>query len=178
MDDRAVDRSSKLRRFPPVLTYLMIVGIAGAVGFVLGGSPPEPQERTFTVLARKYGYEPAVIHVNRGDTVRLRFGSLDVVHGFYLEGYDLDVTIVPMKSTVEVRKPSRPDDFEVHEEIVFTADREGKFRFRCSKTCGFMHPFMLGEFIVGPNRLYPTSLGLALGALFAGFFAVTRRGGS
>lgn len=152
--------------------FLFIVAGLGVLGFVLAPAVSSPQERAITVRAHRYGYDPEIIRVNRGDTVRLRFVSEDVVHGFYLEGYDLDVTIPPMRSTVELQKPSQPGKSETVEEVVFTAGREGKFRYRCSKTCGFLHPFMLGEFIVSPNRLLPTSLGLTLGILLGGFLVV------
>lgn len=157
------------------LTFLTTVIGLGALGFLASPGPPDPQERSITVHARQYGYDPEVIRLNRGDTVRLRFVSQDVVHGFYLEGYDLDVAILPMHPTVEVHRPSRPGKREVVQEVVFTADREGKFRYRCSHTCGFMHPFMLGELVVGPNRLLPASLGMTAGVLLGGLFVVLRK---
>ncbi len=153
---------------------VLVLSLAGfgALGFVVAPTLPKPQERSFTVVAHRYGYDPAVIRVNRGDTVRLRFVSEDVVHGFYLEGHDLDLRIIPMRSTVEVHRSAHAGAPEVVEEVVFRADREGKFRYRCSQTCGFMHPFMLGDFVVGPNRLRPTSIGLAVGLLVGGFILV------
>lgn len=157
------------------ITRLFTVVGFGALGLVAAPAGSPPQERKITVHARKYAYEPDVIHVNRGDTVRLRLVSEDVVHGFFLEGYDLDAVIVPMRSTVEVRRPSQPNKSEKLEEIVFTANSEGKFRYRCSQTCGFMHPFMLGEMIVGPNRLVFVSLGLAVGMLLAGLLVPSSR---
>ncbi len=148
--------------------FASVVVACGLVGFGLTSSDQEPREWAITVVAEKYAYDPAVIRVNRGDTLRLRFASLDVVHGFYLEGHDLDVKVTPMKSSVEVRRPSEKGKSELAEEVVFVADREGKFRYRCSETCGAVHPFMLGELIVGPNRLLPVSLGLTLGILVGG----------
>jgi plastocyanin len=158
------------------LGFLLIVAAVGGVGFLLAPAVQAPQEREIIVRAQKYGYDPGVIRVNRGDTIRLRFISDDVVHGFYLEGYDLNVTIPPMRPTVELRRPSQPDKMQLVEEVVFLADREGKFRFRCSQTCGFMHPFMLGELIVGPNRLLPVRIGLALGVLMGGLVFVFVKG--
>lgn len=155
--------------------FLTTVVLTGALGFFLAPAVSSPQERAITVVASKYAYEPAVIRVNRGDTVKLRFASADVVHGFYLEGHDLDVKMYPMRSSVELFHDHAGEP-ETVEEVVFTADREGKFRFRCSQTCGYLHPFMLGELIVEPNRLLPTSVGLAFGMLFGGFLFVRVRG--
>lgn len=151
--------------------FLLSSASLGATGFFLAPGIPAPQERPFTIRARRYEYDPAVLWVNRGDTVRLRFVSEDVVHGFYLEGHDLDVAVPPLRSTVQVRRPSTGKRQNL-EEVVFAANREGKFRYRCSQTCGFLHPFMLGEMIVGPNRLFPVSVGLAAGMLLGGFIVV------
>lgn len=155
------------------VVFLLTVASFGLLGFVIAPSVRPSEERAITIRAHRYGYEPEIIRVNRGDRVRLRFISEDVVHGFYLEGYDLDASIRPLRSTAELRKPSQPGKTELVEEVVFTADREGKFRYRCSQTCGFMHPFMLGELIVAPNRLLPVGLGLTLGVLLGGFLVVS-----
>jgi len=111
------------------------------------------ETREFLIKARQYAYEPSKITVNKGDEIHIKLSSLDVVHGFYLEGYDIDAQIEPGVQKFKFRHPSLEQDFTDVEEIVFTADRPGKFRFRCSHTCGSMHPFMQGEMVVNPN--YP-----------------------
>jgi plastocyanin len=155
-----------------LVAFVALVALGGLIGLLAGSRVAAPQTRRFVVRARQYAYDPPVIRVNRGDTVRLRLVSDDVVHGFYLEGHDLNVDILPLEPKVLRRWPSRPDEVEEVDEVVFTADKEGKFRYRCSHTCGFLHPFMLGELIVGPNRLLPTSLGMTLGMLVGGFLFV------
>lgn len=147
---------------------LLLTATGGVVGAVAARSNP-PSERAIAITAGQYAYDPPVIRVNRGDVLRLRLQSSDVVHGFYLEGYDLDARIVPQAPFIELRRPSAPAaPPERVEEVVVVADRAGKFRFRCSTTCGFLHPFMQGELIVEPNRLLPASFGMILGLLAGG----------
>jgi heme/copper-type cytochrome/quinol oxidase subunit 2 len=151
----------------------ILAGLVVAAGFTLPAftapSAPKPQRRDFDIVARKYAYEPAVIHVNQGDEVHVKFASKDVVHGFYLEGYDIDALAEPGKAGIQLRHPSVDLNFTNAQEIVFTADKRGKFRYRCSMTCGYMHPFMMGVMIVEPNSLFGQALGLMVGLLLAGF---------
>jgi plastocyanin len=160
---------TRSRRIVKVAASLAALGGFGVVGFFVAPAVEAPKERPFTVRAHKYGYEPERLRVNLGDKVRLKLESNDVVHGFFLEGHDLDATIVPLRGTVELRHPSQPGVREDVAEVTFTADHEGKFRYRCSQTCGFLHPFMQGELVVGPNRLLPVALALVIGMLVVGF---------
>jgi heme/copper-type cytochrome/quinol oxidase subunit 2 len=154
---------------------LFVVG-TGAAGGVFLQAPTSPQERRIKMTARQYAYDPPVLKVNKGDTVRLRITSLDVIHGLYLEAFDLDVLIIPDSPYLELSHPSRPDEpAEKVEEVVFIADKTGKFRYRCSHTCGTMHPFMQGELVVAPNRLLGIGVGGLVGLFLAGAFVALRR---
>jgi plastocyanin/ferredoxin len=124
---------------------------------------------TVDIEAHQYAYEPHRITVDSGDEVHLRLASTDVVHGFYLEGHDIEAEIRPGTLTVQLRHPSTGEEFQPVEEIVFTAGRPGKYRYRCSVTCGTLHPFMQGEMIVRPNRLYHLALIATFGITFAVF---------
>lgn len=167
---------SRLRRYLLVGGLIVLGGLAGFLPS--RWVRPQPQERTFTVVAHKYAYEPSVLRVNRGDRVRIRLVAKDVTHGFFVEGYDLDAKARPDDPDFWVRHPSQGKDHEYEQvqEISFVADRSGKFRYRCSMTCGYMHPFMQGELIVSPNSLFNTSIGLSLG-LAAGLLLMFRRSG-
>jgi heme/copper-type cytochrome/quinol oxidase subunit 2 len=110
-------------------------------GVVLSGG-----ERQIRVLARDFAYEPAVIRVSRGERVTFIFEAEDVTHGLYLDGYDVDLVAVPGRVS----------------RATFVADRPGKFRLRCSKVCGTLHPFMLGELIVIPNSPFRRAIALAV----------------
>lgn len=94
-----------------------------------------PQTRTINVNARQFAFEPATLQVQRGDTVNLHFESLDAAHGLFIDGYDVNLQAEPGKSA----------------DVTFVADQPGKFKIRCSVSCGVLHPFMIGELEVEPN---------------------------
>lgn len=138
-----------------MLIFIMaaVVVVSTLAGVVLGtkGLAGE-QERTFTIEARNFAYDPAIIRVNKGDKITVKVTSKDVVHGFYLDGYDIDLEVVPGRPAVSA---------------TFVADKAGRFGIRCSRTCGVLHPFMVGQLIVEPNYLFPGSIGLAIGIAIA-----------
>jgi heme/copper-type cytochrome/quinol oxidase subunit 2 len=68
-----------------------------------------------------------------------------VVHGIYIDGYDISVEADPGQTQT----------------LTFVADKSGSFRFRCNVTCGAMHPFMIGKLTVGTNTWFHRSIGLA-----------------
>jgi len=108
-----------------------------------------PRERTFRVDARQFAYSPSELNVNAGDTVTLQLVSNDVVHGLYVDGYEISVEADPGQTAT----------------LTFTANKPGSFRFRCNVTCGAMHPFMIGKLTVGSNNWLYRSLGLAVLAI-------------
>lgn len=167
------------RRVSNYLLVALILSLGGLVGFLSARfGQARTQQRSFTITARQYGYDPGTIQVNKGDRVQIKLVSKDVTHGFYLEGYDLDAKVRPEDPTFWVRHPSENgEEYQPVQEIDFVANRAGKFRYRCSITCGTMHPFMNGVLVVSPNTLYSTALGLSLG-LVVGMLWVFRRGAS
>ena len=125
---------------------------------VKAGTPTTRTVRTRTIRieAAQFQYAPAVVSVNRGERVTLEVVATDVVHGLYLDGYDLQVTADPGQTA----------------RLTFVADRPGTFRFRCSVSCGALHPFMIGKLRVGHSyghsHLLWRGLGLALLAAIGG----------
>ena len=109
-----------------------------------------PQERTFEIDAHQFVYSPSELHVNPGDTVTIQLVSTDVVHGLYVDGYNISVEADPGQSAT----------------LTFVADKPGSFRFRCTVTCGAMHPFMIGKLTVGTNNWLYRSIGFSLLASF------------
>lgn len=163
-----------------IIAAVLFVAICAELSVLLVSETHKTETKTFDIRARQYAYDPPVINVHRGDSVCIRLSSLDVVHGFYLEGYGIDAEIFPMKPLIRLRDPSQQDGFRDAEKIAFRADKVGKFRYRCSHTCGYLHPFMQGELVVGPNYPFRAAVGAAVGILFAGcflFFVRIRRRG-
>ncbi|HRJ59136.1 MAG TPA: cupredoxin domain-containing protein [Anaerolineales bacterium] len=129
------------------LSLLLLVMAGLVVAFApLPVQPITPQERTFEIDAHQFAYSPSELHVNPGDTVTIQLVSTDVVHGLYVDGYDISVEADPGQSAT----------------LTFVADKPGSFRFRCNVTCGAMHPFMIGKLTVGNNSWLYRSIGLAL----------------
>lgn len=126
---------------------LLLFAMAGlVVAFApLPISVMTPQERTIRIDARQYAYSPPELQVNPGDTVTIQLVSTDVVHGLYLDGYDISVEADPGQTKM----------------LTFTANKPGSFRFRCNVTCGAMHPFMIGKLTVGTNNWLLRSVGMA-----------------
>jgi heme/copper-type cytochrome/quinol oxidase subunit 2 len=143
---------AKLSWFLPLAFAAMLLVFAP-----LPVSAAPPAERLIHVEASQFAYTPGVIHVEQGDTVTLELVSTDVVHGLYVDGYGLSVTADPGQSR----------------RLTFKADRAGSFRFRCSITCGAMHPFMIGRLVVGANEWLWRALGLA-GLAAAGILLAPR----
>lgn len=97
------------------------------------------------VEARQFSYQPAVIRVKKGQRVRITLRSMDLTHGLHLDDYGREI----------MASPGQPRQLE------FVADKSGRFTFRCSQTCGPLHPFMVGSLIVEPNLPFETAVALA-----------------
>lgn len=123
------------QRHPLGATALVSALLFVAVALGLYLTTPAPQERTITLTAKRFAYAPNVIEVNRGDRVTVLLRSLDVHHGFYLDGYEQEMTARPGQDGA----------------VSFVANRTGRFVFRCSMTCGPFHPYMVGYLRVKPD---------------------------
>lgn len=111
-----------------------------------------PADRVIRVEGRRFEYAPGTVAVNTGDRVTLELVAADVVHGLHLDGYNLTLTAEPGQTA----------------RLTFVADQPGMFRFRCSTTCGPLHPFMIGQLTVGTNDFFWRAAGLiGLAALAA-----------
>lgn len=138
-----------------VVSWITLGVAALLVAFApLPGSSSVPTERLFRVEAGNFAYTPAVLQVNPGDKVTIELVSTDVVHGLYVDGYDISITADPGQPAA----------------LTFTAGHSGTFRLRCSVTCGSLHPFMIGKLQVGSNLLLWRGISLTFLALIGVLF--------
>jgi heme/copper-type cytochrome/quinol oxidase subunit 2 len=146
---------------PRAILFLLVLA-----GLVVAFAPLPVQTntlvaRTFQIKASQFAYSPAEIAVNAGDTVTIELISTDVVHGLYVDGYDLSVKADPGQTAM----------------LSFVADKPGSFRLRCNVTCGAMHPFMIGKLNVGANTWLYRSIALAFIDIFSIFILARRKSG-
>lgn len=122
----------------------LVVAVAGGVALagvflLLAGFAPGPRgggrEVVVPLTVETFQFSPPRVTVQRGDRVTFRIRSRDITHGFAVDGTAIDATVLPGR---EVR-------------VTVPAERAGKIRYRCSVTCGPLHPFMVGEIVVQPN---------------------------
>jgi heme/copper-type cytochrome/quinol oxidase subunit 2 len=139
-----------LNAFPRHTPYLLPVMIGIILVLIIPvGSATEPAEQYIDLTASQFAFTPERIVVNQGDRVVITLHADDVTHGFYLDGYGIETRAVP----------------GVAQQITFTADNTGKFKFRCSVSCGRLHPFMIGELVIRPNNPFWKSILITLIAL-------------
>lgn len=171
-----------MKKFTRYLIFAGVLIVSGVVSLWVNQETTRPKMRVIHFKAQKYSYDPHRVVVNQGDTLKISLESLDVTHGFYLEGYnitaytraqfpyfwvkshtDYDEEIIEE----ELAEDEIPDEelYDTVTEYIFVAERTGKFRYRCSVTCGTLHPFMQGELIVKPNHEYALGFGLSVGVL-------------
>jgi heme/copper-type cytochrome/quinol oxidase subunit 2 len=144
----------------PRFTLFLLVMAGLVVAFApLPVRPITPQERTFRIEAGQFAYSPYELKVNPGDTVNIQLVSTDVVHGLYMDGYDISIQADPGQTKT----------------LSFVADKPGSFRFRCNVTCGAMHPFMIGKLNVGSNHWLFRSIGLALLAVVGVIISIKQK---
>lgn len=144
---------------PNWLRWVVLIGMAMLVMIApLPGSAAMPAEHTFHIQASQFEYSPGILSVNPGDQVTIELTAMDVVHGLAIDGYNIETTADPGQTA----------------RLTFTADKEGSFRFRCTTTCGNLHPFMIGKLQVGQNNLFWRAIGLAVLAVAAGAWSLRK----
>ena len=155
--------------------FLILFSLELALLIPLGISqlPKTATTRHIAIDARRFGYAPSRLVVNKGDIVILQFSTSDVSHGLQLDGYPIE--LIARKGVTFRKHDWLEDKGHLHtnwsrvSSVKFRARRSGKFIFRCTETCGNLHPFMTGELIVRPNTPYHFFLALSVWVVFTAF---------
>lgn len=91
-----------------------------------------PNRYTVYVLASAYSYQPNPIEVPKGAEIIFKVTSRDVIHGFHVEGTNINVEVLPGEvSTVR-----------------YTFKKAGEYRIICNQYCGIGHQYMFGKIVV------------------------------
>jgi heme/copper-type cytochrome/quinol oxidase subunit 2 len=154
-----MDQSTGLKRKIHVLQWvsfgLLIVGAVLLIIFLPLNEPYQtPQDRHFEIKASRFSFTPNEIKVNPGDRVTIKLVATDVVHGISVDNHDFELKADPGQPATGT----------------FIARESGVYRFRCSVTCGNLHPFMIGKLSVGTNFTLYRGLAMLGFAVLCVFF--------
>ncbi len=110
---------------PTKTTLLLLAVLVLAVG-----CSREPVH--LKLVAKKYGYEPSVLHGKKGQPNVLELSTMDVHPGFAIKDLGIDQEIPKGQSVT----------------VSFTPRKTGEFRIACTVVCGPMHDDMAGTLVV------------------------------
>jgi heme/copper-type cytochrome/quinol oxidase subunit 2 len=116
------------------LATLVLIASFWLTAIASPAQPAAPKE--FEITARRFAFEPQMIEVAEGDTVRLTVRSADGTHG---------LEIKKLKIQKEVPKGGAPVTVE------FIAGKPGTYEINCSEYCGKGHKTMKGVLVVTPR---------------------------
>ncbi len=156
-----------------VFTITLFTGvIAYGVQSLIGGAGVEEGVlvdgvREFSISAQQWYYDPVIIKVNPGDTVKFMVTSQDIMHGFAINELGINL-------------PLSPSVAMSHEVVIPPNLTEGTYTMYCSIFCGIGHPYMKGSIIIGAGgagmgRFLPYIAVLVTAGIFAAFIIVGRR---
>ena len=88
--------------------------------------------RTIQIHAKRYQFEPSIVTLKRGETVKLLLTSEDRTHGFMVKPLGVDTDIEPGKTT----------------EITIRPEKAGTYITICDHYCGLGHNGMKMKIVV------------------------------
>lgn len=91
-----------------------------------------PDEYELQMVSRMWAFQPSTVRLPAGSTVDLYVTSQDIIHGFKVEGKNINLMAVP--GTINYLR--------VH------FDEPGEYLFACHEFCGAAHHTMAGRFII------------------------------
>jgi cytochrome c oxidase subunit II len=110
----------------------LLLGTATALAALTALAAGNKKERVIKIVAKKFEFVPAEIHVQRGETVVLSFTSPEVPMGANFADFKQRIDIVPGKVAT----------------LRLTPEQAGNFVFLCDVFCGSGHEEMSGTLVV------------------------------
>jgi cytochrome c oxidase subunit II len=110
------------------LAIAIAIGAAFGTGRVRAANPP----RTVEIHAKRYSFDPPVVTLKRGETVKLLLTSEDRTHGFFVRALGIDADIPAGRTT----------------EVTVTPTTAGTFTTICDHYCGLGHNGMKMKIVV------------------------------
>ena len=86
------------------------------------------------VVSKMFSFKPSPLKIPKGSTVDFYLTSQDVVHGFYIDGTDVNLMAIPNAVN--------------YAQVRF--DKPGKYQVLCHEFCGLGHQDMVGTVEVTP----------------------------
>ncbi len=118
----------------PLAMLLFSVLVPGGLLAAQEEQAGEPAVHEIRMTAKTYEFNPKEVRVKQGERVRLVIMALDRRHGFEIKALGINSVLEKGKETV----------------VEFVPKRAGKFQFKCSVRCGWLHFWMKGKLIVEP----------------------------
>ena len=118
------------RKWKSVVSVAVLAVTLLSVGLARSVHAQEP--RVIEITAKRYGFTPSTITLKKGETVKVRLHSEDVIHGFFSRQLKIDETIEPGKTT----------------EVTLTPQTTGTFKTICDHFCGAGHGNMAMTIVV------------------------------
>ena len=118
----------KVRNRYVALALLTLTMAFSTSSFVRADEPV----RAIDITAKRFEFAPNQITLKKGETVKLRLTSADVMHGFFQRAFKIDEMIEPGKTT----------------EVTITPQVAGTFTTICDHFCGVNHGSMKMTFVV------------------------------
>ena len=137
MLDRPLVRSALLTTVAVLLLGTLTIWMVDGPRALLSASPTPGSDgvKEVSIRGHSWGFNPRVIRVEPGDTVRFRVGSDDIKHGFAINELGINLQLALGR---EVRSPD-----------VRVALPPGTYSIHCSTFCGLGHSTMKARLVVG-----------------------------
>jgi len=121
-----------MKTFRALLASLSIAAAVAAAGSAARAAESAPEPRVISIAAHRFAFEPAEIHLKKGETVRLDVTSGDVSHGFFQRALHIDADLAPGKTTP----------------VLVTPGEAGAYTLICDHFCGSGHGGMKMTIVV------------------------------